>query len=436
MNWHLLLAALLAALLPLALIATGVELRRVRLRTVEDLRDTVFVQHRDLPQILLALARYDRSRNDRARPSRQDEIKDRTGAFIYGLVCFPGFILLFDPITELIGLSGRHLSVSPAIFWSPDPTLSAAAVAITIKRSVAVAGFAFLGGYIFNLRYLIRQTLNQELSALAFVRAALRLVQGMILSIAVYHTGAVGLGSATDQQLAKDVGFAAALGIAFILGYFPDLGVGRIAQWVRVHVKEVDQTALDEARVIPLEVIDGIDHEVAFRLQESNLYDIQNLAVTNPIELYAETPYTLLQSFDWVLQAQLCLVVGVSSFHQLKRHRIRTIFDLERAVLSDGVPEDYLRALAAVLLFDASACFRKRIGLPEQCDGPNDTATASALVIRHIVAIISDDLHVHRLRILWQAIMQETRGGAADGKPLWLFYTGALPGDPPHPPAG
>ena len=55
-------------------------------------------------------------------------------------------------------------------------------------------------------------------------------------------------------------------------------------------------------------------------------------------------------------------------------------------------------------------------------------------MIRHLVAIISDDLHVHRLRALWIAIMNNTAGVTfgSDGqhKPLWLFDVGWLPGDP------
>lgn len=429
MNWHLLLAALLAALLPLALMATGLELRRVRLRIVEDLRDTIFVEHQELPQIKLALARYDSAGTTSIRPARQDEVMIRTGAIIYAFTCFPGFILLFDPVVDLIEPSTRMLAVSNAIFWLPEPQMMPKAHAL-LHRAAAVAGFAFLGSYIFNLRYLVRQTLNQELSALAFVRASMRVVQGMVLSIVAYHSGALLLTGAPNEAWLSNLGFAGALAIAFILGYFPDLGLGRIAQWVRIHIKMVDQNALEKARIIPLEVIDGIDHEFAFRLQECNLYDVQNLAVTNPIELYAETPYSLLQSFDWVLQAQLCLVVGVPSFQQLKHHRIRTIFDLERAILSEDAPEDYIRALACILLYDASPCFRKHIGLPIDCNDKSHAPTTSRDVIRHICAIITDDLHVHRLRVLWQAIMRETQGGS-ETKPLWLFHVGALPGDQP-----
>ena len=429
MIWHLALAVGLALLVPVALITTGAELRKVRLRIVQDLRDTVFANNPDLPQLKLAIARYVRADKGEDR-RRLDEVKQWAGAFIYATVSLAGFIILFTPIASLFSGPDHVPSVSETLFWMPE-WASPERVADTLRRSAAVAGMAFLGGYVFNMRYLIRQTLNQELSALAFVRSAIRLLQGIIFAVVVYQIGAAALPSASGppQGDAASFGFAGALGVAFLLGYFPDLGISKIAKWARVHVKAVDRDALKNARIIPLEIIDGIDHEVSFRLQESNIFDVQNLAVANPIELYAETPYTLLQTFDWVLQAQLCLVTGVQAFTELKRHKIRTIFDLERALLSKGVPDDYLRALCSVVLTDASECFRKAIGLPPK-PGVSDAATAADMVVRHLIAITCDDLHVHRLRALWVAIMSATAGVDAAGKPLWLFEVGWLPGDP------
>lgn len=50
-------------------------------------------------------------------------------------------------------------------------------------------------------------------------------------------------------------------------------------------------------------------------------------------------------------------------------------------------------------------------------------------MIRHVVAIISDDLHVHRPRALWITFMENTGGLGDHRKPLWLFEVGWLPGD-------
>lgn len=432
MNWHLVLAASLALLLPIALIVTGAEIRRVRLRVVEDLRDTVFLGERNLPQLVLALARYQRSSRHDGRPTRLDEVRQWAGAFFYGAVCLLGFSLLFNPVAYLVAVKGYAIGVPDALFWQPT---AKGATEATLRQAAAIAGAAFLGGYVFNIRYLIRQTLNQELSALAFVRSALRIVHGMIVGVVVYHVGAVVIDRVNgDASGVGQGGLAAGLAVAFVLGYLPDRALDRIARLARITLKNVDERVFDHSRIVSLEAIDGIDHEISYRLQESNLFDIQNLATINPIELYAETPYTLLQCFDWILQAQLCLVVGVDGFFSLKRHKIRTIFDLERAVLSRGAPAHYLQAVAEVLLPDAIAAFRTRIGMGESAaEAPAAGGGVDALTLRHMVAILSDDLHVHRLRLLWLAIARTTGGNDDARKPLWLFDTDPLPGDPPTP---
>jgi hypothetical protein len=437
MNWHLALAALLAVLLPAALLITGVELRRVRLRIVEDLRNTVFAGPRsDLPQLRLAQARYDRARNGAVGAGgRQDEGKQYLGALIYALVCMLGFVLLFDPYPFLLDPSpGPDLRVVDALFWNAGETPSKGATAY-MRRSVAAAGFAFLGGYVFNISYLVRQTLNQELSALAFVRAALRLITGIFVAVAAFHVFANVVPGGPFGEAASRSGFMFGLGAAFVFGYYPDPALRLISRSSGVAMKYANEKAIQYSQIIPLEVIDGIDHVISFRLQENNLHDVQNLAVANPIELYVETPYTLVQTFDWVLQAQLCLVVGVDAFIELRAHRIRTIFDLERAVLSKGAPGEYLRAIGSVILSDATPCFRKALGLSsEYRDFSAQPSADSELMIRHLVAIISDDLHVHRLRALWVTFTDNTGGLVEHKKPLWLFDVGWLPGDEGDPP--
>lgn len=439
MNWYIALAGVLAAFVPLALVITGVELRKVRLRIVEDLKNSVFNKAaRELPQLVLAQARYDRAKDNGSKPGgRQDLLKQYIGGCFYFLASFAGFLILFDPVTALLSGNRGTFGLVPAIFWLPLPRDPGQATLLAMQKSAAIAGFAFLGGYVFNLRYLMRQTLNQELSALAFVRAGLRLLQGIVLAQVVYHVGATsGVGTPVSVSALGSGAFATALGIAFILGYYPDVGLGRIARFVSIQIKQIDEDALRHCKSVPLEVIDGIDQEISFRLQESNLYDVQNLAVANPIELYAETPYTLIQSFDWVLQAQLCLVVGINPFFALKRHGVRTIFDLERAILSQGAPPSYVCGVLSVVLSEASDDFRRTIGVAPKAGNTGSFSDEDLVkVARHIVAIVADDLHVHRLRALWTAIKNSTAGTNDADNPVWLFEVGWLPGDKPSSPS-
>jgi hypothetical protein len=424
-NWYIIPAALMAALVPLALIATRQELRKVRLRLVEELRTTLFKHQPDLPQLELIAARYRASEEssgpagsdqDPAGKPRQGLVMIWTGAAFFFLVCFIGFLILFVPRVWLLSESpGQFPRITYSLLWliRDDP--------IELARAVTVAGIAFLGGYVFQLRYLVRATLNQELGALSFVRATLQIVQGVIVALVAYRVlDSTGVGD-------SDAAFAGALATAFVFGLFPSFGLMKIAKAARVRAKTIDEKAMEAAKTVPLEVIDGIDAETAFRLEESNLYDVQNLAAINPIGLYAESPFSLYEILDWVLQAQLCVNVGAPAFAALKNHRIRTIFDLERAVLAEGAPEPYLRAVGSVLFQGADPAFRRALGLPASAtDAPVDGIDIDPQTVRHAVAIMCDDLHIHRLRALWRTMLHTT-GGDARGN--WLFETGPLPGD-------
>lgn len=418
-NWYILWAALLAALVPLALIATRHELRKVRLRLVEELRTTLFSHAPHLPQLELVSARY-RASSDHTGQTRQALVMIWTGGLFFFALCFLGFLLLLVPRASLLSPTPAFPSITYAFLW----TTGAASSLEELARAVTIVAIAFLGGYVFQLRYLIRATLNQELGALAFVRATLQILQGMIVALVayrvIYATGVEGSAS-----------FTIALGTAFIFGLFPNAGLARIAKAVRVRAKTVDEEALAGAKIVPLEVIDGIDAETAFRLEESNLYDVQNLAAINPVALYAESPFSLHQILDWVLQAQLCANVGPQVFAQLKAHRLRTVFDLERAVLARAAPPDYLRAIGQVLFSTASPEFRRSLGLSgaSALEEEEERAEIDPDVVRHAVAVMLDDLHVHRLRALWRT-MQRTTAGNRNSETVWLYDTGPLPGEP------
>ena len=202
----------------------------------------------------------------------------------------------------------------------------------------------------------------------------------------------------------------------------------KIAKAARVRAKTIDEKAMAVAKTVPLEVIDGIDAETAFRLEESNLYDVQNLAAINPIGLYAESPFSLYEILDWVLQAQLCVNVGAPAFAALKNHRIRTIFDLERAVLAEGAPAALFAGDRQRPLPGRRSQFPAGVG-PARLWRPTRRPTGIDIdpqTVRHAVAIMCDDLHIHRLRALWRTMLHTTVR-RRQRRRHWLFETGPLP---------
>lgn len=347
----------------------------------------------------------------------------------FGGVSFMGWATLLVPEACLMtGHAGAcalpgplHFAITDSYFWaakSGDPSRDA---------TVAIAAVAFLGAYVTAVQSLIRRLLNFELGAIAFVRASFQLFMGVVVAVVAFRALSPTVGGAAESltPLTPNAIFAFWVGAAFLIGLAPQAGLSWLASQLKLKLqKGIDLRSLDSAKIISIEVIDGIDSEIRFRLEDNNISDVQNLATRNPVELYIETPYGLLEVFDWVLQAQLCTVVGAVTFDALKKHNIRTIFDLERAVLADRAPEGFIQALGEVLYAGADQDFRKAISLPSPGTG------LDPVVIRHGVAVICDDLHVDRLRALWQRILERS---SVPGGRKWLYRTTLLPGEDPDP---
>ena len=177
------------------------------------------------------------------------------------------------------------------------------------------------------------------------------------------------------------------------------------------------------------DVIDGVDFFIRFRLDESNVSEVQSLATANPLMLFIETPYGLYQTVDWVAQAQLCAVVGLERFLMLRQVNIRTIFDLERAVLGEHTTPAIQALIGGILLAetresrDIAQNGGRRFATIGLLETPRAefaeffAAAASAAglgrdgegrlpSVEHLVRVMIDDLHVHRLRQIWLVIAE------------------------------
>ena len=106
---------------------------------------------------------------------------------------------------------------------------------------------------------------------------------------------------------------------------YPSLGLNvlieRLPHWLRLK-RDVPQ-AVEISRSFPLDLIDGIDLSIKFRLNQLEIAEVQNLATANPILLYIEAPYGLLEVIDWMAQAQLLAELGPERFLQARAAGIR-----------------------------------------------------------------------------------------------------------------
>lgn len=309
-----------------------------------------------------------------------------------------------------------------------------------IDNVLTVAAFAFLGAYLFVLNALVRAVATFDLSPLTLVRLAVHVAIGVAGAIAAYRIF-------PELPAIPIVGAVNGLPpgwylTAFVAGMVPDL----IINWLIGRAQNLqgaktqDSGILSSAKSVSPEVIDGIDYFIRFRLQQANIFEVHHLAVANPIMLFVETPYGIYQCIDWVAQAQLCTVVGPERFLALRGVNIRTIFDLERAMLGVGTTSEVRRLIGAIMFSTPpevssrawifweqrkaqktgsigssqfGAFVAELLGeTPTGVHGePRDKDPDRTLV--HLVRIILDDLHVHRLRDIWLSMQRRLSASLA-----------------------
>lgn len=405
-----------SALLVAALLFVRVRVRQMRQRTVDELRLIFF----DGERVSVAAFDYVRAKYEMPTKAERDcneKLAKPTStlallgsAIPYILICAVGFLMLGMPFDQLTRGTWDVPLVYDSLFWSLAGESQGKA---QLRESAAVFGAAFLGGYLMTGRMLLRAVQNYELNQLTFLQAATQLVFGIVSGMMVYHV-LRSFGLAFVATLNDATVFPAFLLVAFVGGYVPTLGLTVLVQHLRIKVfKTVDRKALQDAKAIPLEVLEGVDYDVAQRLEQAGISDVQILATSNPILLYVETPFGLYCAFDWVLQAQLCASVGSETFNALKHYNIRTSLDLERAVLADDAPDEFIEALGPVI-FPAAA-----------------PAVLTTAAIKHGVMVMLDDLHIHRVRLIWRHIFAQITGAE---QAQWLYRKEAVLGAVPSVP--
>jgi len=116
---------------------------------------------------------------------------------------------------------------------------------------------------------------------------------------------------------------------------------------------------------------------------------VQNLATANPVLLYVETPYNILEIIDWIAQAQLIVAVGPKKVQELRKMNVRTIFDLARI----GDTNHFRRCVLKILIEPDT--------YSETLKDMSDDEIQAMFVC--MFTSIADDLHVIRLARVWNA---------------------------------
>lgn len=404
-------AVLLSVIVPAAIFVGRSNIRASRYEIVQDL-EKLFSFARETGGDPLIIPSFELVKYKYKPPSeRGHDDKDAHGARFYALpvliyivLSALGFMTAFGNVAALSDRPATAFMQGGKTALTPDET----------KLILSYFSYAFIGGYIWSVQYLLRRIANFDLSPVSFFRVSANILMGIFVAAMLRQSG-----------LTAQFGAGPEMAFAFLVGFFPTVGFDTlIARFPALRLKRVSDASRLLQEELPLDTIIGIDAFMKFRLGEFEIEDVQNLATINPIQIFVETPYGLYEVIDWVAQAQLILAVGPAKAARLRQMGLRTIFDLERALDSDGLK----RRLHDVLVGDAPAA---PPAAPVAPAAPAAQGTYAARTPTHaassavrldlrdeveaLVDIIRDDLHVKRLRQIWDVI-----AGRVDQRPLML----------------
>ncbi len=253
-------------------------------------------------------------------------------------------------------------------------------------RWVIVTGFC--AAFLNMCADLLRAVRNFDLSPLSFLDAAINILLGIFVGLVFYFAFDIFNADLLPNAFAQAAGgtkLPFAIIVAFVASYYPDAVKRYIVRVSHFNYIKVEKTAtFNGLKLIPVEVIDGVDSTIRKRLEDYHIYCVENLAVANPVMLYVETPYGLYARVDWVGQAQLFSAFGVKKAAALLDLGVRTLLDLEAYAAAPAQHQAILKAMGDVLLKGAISP-----------DGNDPTAPVVGCIHAALAA-----LHVRRLKQL------------------------------------
>ncbi len=320
----------------------------------------------------------------------------------------------------------------------PAPVAAATKTSATYGDLILIGGLTFAGAYVETIRSLLRNLAIFDLSSYTFLRQTGEMVAAVVFAMIAYAAIPDPLNpfyATTENDGISRTWIA----LAPILGLMPRSAT----QFVFTKTKNLitwfkteDDRFQKVTRVTTIDAIDGIDFPTRFRLEICGIFDVQNLATANPIMLHIESPFGIYQCIDWVAQAQLCHILGLEKFLMMRELNIRSIFDLERAIDSELGP-DAIDIIYAGILFAGTDNLRSisQISSIKPIIIEDDKVTIATVddycvwarkvagtdpvnakeCVEHIMRWIGDDLHVRRLRAIWNDISDSL------GKDSWAL---------------
>ena len=240
------------------------------------------------------------------------------------LVClntyFSGILLDANRSTDTEIQSLRKVFLLCAGHCYPTGQDADAQVSSYETQTLIAVAYAFLGWTIWSFRAIFDRAAAQQLFPATFNRLLIRLAIAVLVAIVAHHLAAETVGTAVGATLA-DSGPV----FAFMIGMFPERGLAWIEQKFSNFVRTPEHS--DD---LNLELIEGIDPNTVYRLQEVGIEDGADLARANPFTIFELVAIPMTEAVDLIAQAQLLLLFKPDKFQTLQKAGYRTTFDVVR----------------------------------------------------------------------------------------------------------
>lgn len=236
------------------------------------------------------------SARDRARDAIDSQFGMKTLFIRYG---FPAALL------AIIGVVVLNVLVKPGQFLSLIALNQLTVVRIdpiTATKILLGLRLGALGAYVYVLMELGRRTFRHDVTGASAMWCLVTLVLGPVLA-----AGVAVLWRLNPPSPAESNWWAGGV-VLFFTGYAPRRVIAAIEQ-AAIQLLKIGGGAVAPTRQIPLTQLRGISQQIADRLSEEGIEDVNALASVEPIRLYRNTSFDLRQILAWIDESILMVTL-------------------------------------------------------------------------------------------------------------------------------
>lgn len=251
-------------------------------------------------------------------------------------------------------------------------------IILTVPNSVV---YGFIGAWFFGLYSVLQRYHTADISPLLVFQLAYQL----LLSAGVAYFAVTLTPELMDPGVAFAAGFIPYRELTGWLRHTAQTRLGTnhlLKPLQKENDKDTTPTIAPQFGSHSLVEVQGLSAEHRERLADEGIFNIQNLAMANPLSLYLVTSYSMSEIVDWIDQAYLLMYLSGDTIARLTPLGVRCSIEFAyvnnylNGLPTDAEKEAFLKALATAL----------------------DTDSAG---VRYLIVQLSNDPQVGYLSVMW-----------------------------------